>query len=356
MKILFHLGHPAHFHLFKNVIIHFKNHNHIVYIVIKKKDVLEDLVLDQGYEYYNILPEGRKDTKLGILIGQLKQDLALFKFCLRKKPDLLIGSTPAVAHVGRLRKIPSISLSEDDAREVMLFARTTYPFSDVILSPSSCNNDRWNKKTIKYESYHELAYLHPDHFTPDLKIVKKYIDKVDSFSIIRFSKLSAYHDVGVRGITKEIAIELVNKLKLYGDVFITSEKELPTELDQYRININPIDMHHILAFAKCFIGDSQTMAAEAGILGTPFIRVNDFVGKLGYLEELENKYKLGYGITPDNSFRVFEIIDELLNNPETRKNWEIKRNTMLNEKINFSKYLISFIENYKKDKLKSEKT
>lgn len=29
------------------------------------------------------------------------------------------------------------------------------------------------------------------------------------------------------------------------------------------------------------------MAAEATILGTPSIRFNDFVGKLGYLEELE---------------------------------------------------------------------
>ena len=40
MNILFHLGHPAHFHLFKNVIKHVKERGHLSYIVIKKKDIL----------------------------------------------------------------------------------------------------------------------------------------------------------------------------------------------------------------------------------------------------------------------------------------------------------------------------
>ena len=36
-----------------------------------------------------------------------------------------------------------------------------------------------------------------------------------------------------------------------------------------------------VAFASLYIGDSQTMAAEAGVLGVPFVRFNDFVGRLG---------------------------------------------------------------------------
>ena len=50
-------------------------------------------------------------------------------------------------------------------------------------------------------------------------------------------------------------------------------------LVKYIINIDPIDIHHIMAYANFHIGDSQTMAAESGVLGIPFIRVNDFVGK-----------------------------------------------------------------------------
>lgn len=55
-------------------------------------------------------------------------------------------------------------------------------------------------------------------------------------------------------------------------------------------------MHHVMAFASLYIGDSQTMAAEAGVLGVPFVRFNDFVGRIGYLRELEDTYELGYGI------------------------------------------------------------
>lgn len=51
-----------------------------------------------------------------------------------------------------------------------------------------------------------------------------------------------------------------------------------------------------MVFASLYIGDSQTMSAEAGVLGVPFVRFNDFVGRIGYLRELEDVYELGYGI------------------------------------------------------------
>jgi predicted glycosyltransferase len=346
MKLLFHLGHPAHFHLFRNVIKHFINKGDKVFIVIKKKDVLEDLIKEEGLEYQNILPGGRKDHLFGIALGQIKQDVQLLKFCLKNKPDLLLGSTPTVAHIGKLCNIPSINLSEDDARAVMLYAKITYPFSDVILSPSSCYNDKWDKKTIKYDSYHELAYLHPDHFTPDKNIANQYINTNETYYIIRFSKLNAYHDVGIKGLTTEMAIKLISKLEKHGKVLITSEKLLPEELRKYQIKINPKDMHHIMAFASLYIGDSQTMAAEAGVLGTPFIRVNDFVGKLGYLNELENKYQLGYGIKPDEVDRIFNIVDQLLSNKNLDNDYAERRRVMLTDKLNFSTYLIDFIEDY----------
>jgi uncharacterized protein len=99
-----------------------------------------------------------------------------------------------------------------------------------------------------------------------------------------------------------------------------------------------------LAFAHVYIGDSQTMAAECAVLGTPFIRVNDFVGKLGYLNELENKYELGFGIKPREIDTIFPLVEKLLKEPELREKWATKREIMLNEKIDFAEYLSSFIE------------
>ena len=153
MKYLFYLGHPAHYHLFKNTINILKENGHIIYVLIKSKDVLAELLRRDKIEYYNILPKGRKDSKTGIAIGQFKQDFKLLGFCLKNRPDLLLGSTVSIAHVGKMLGISSINFSEDDAKAVYLFARITYPFSTVILTPDTCDNDKWEYKSIRYKGY-----------------------------------------------------------------------------------------------------------------------------------------------------------------------------------------------------------
>ncbi|HMT29717.1 MAG TPA: hypothetical protein PKD91_10590, partial [Bacteroidia bacterium] len=62
MRVLFYLHHPAHFYLFKNVIGNLKKKGHEVLIVATKKDVLEDLLRSEGFDYKNYLPKGRKDN------------------------------------------------------------------------------------------------------------------------------------------------------------------------------------------------------------------------------------------------------------------------------------------------------
>jgi predicted glycosyltransferase len=49
---LFYLGHPAHFHLFKNVILALPADQYTV--VIKSKDVLEKLLMEHGIAYINV--------------------------------------------------------------------------------------------------------------------------------------------------------------------------------------------------------------------------------------------------------------------------------------------------------------
>lgn len=139
---------------------------------------------------------------------------------------------------------------------------------------------------------------------------------------------------------------LTNRLKQFRDIYITSECELEPEFEQYRLNIDPLDIHHVLAFAKIYIGDSQTMAAEAAVLGTPSIRFNDFVGKLGYLEELEHKYGLTHGIKTSEPEKLFQKIDDLLKIYNLKEKWHQRRKKMLAEKIDVTAFLVWFIENY----------
>ena len=66
-------------------------------------------------------------------------------------------------------------------------------------------------------------------------------------------------------------------------VFISSESELPADLEPYRIHIPIEQMHHVQAAAALFVGESATMASESVCLGTPAIYI-DQVGR-GYTDE-----------------------------------------------------------------------
>jgi predicted glycosyltransferase len=347
MKVLFFLGHPAHFHLFRFVLKELEEKSCRLKIVIKSKDVLEELLGNESLEYENIYQEERSNSKLKIVTSLIKRDIKLLKLLRNFKQDLMIGNSSEIARVGRLLHIPSIVVQEDDANVIKNFSRLTYPFANTILSPASCKNGQWATKTVFYQGYHELAYLQPKYFQPDIEKVKRLTNSPDEkYFIIRFAKLTAFHDIGKSGITNELAEQIINKLNLLGKVYITSERELEPEFEKYRMNIDPSDMHHALAFASLYIGDSQTMAAEAAVLGIPSIRFNDFVGKLGYLDELEYKYGLTYGIKTSEPAELIKKIDELLTIPNLKEEWQKRRQKVLSDKIDVTAFMVWFIENY----------
>lgn len=350
MKILVYLGHPAHFHLFKNVIKNLEKRGFDVLILIKKKDVLEELLINEGLKYQNILVEGRKDSKIGIMWGTVKRAYRLLRFVVKYKPRLLVGTSVENSWIGKIMDIPVVNVNEDDAEIVPLYAKLSYPFASEIFSPISCNNGKWERKSIKYAGFQKLAYLHPNQFTPDIRVVKIYIPIDKPYFLLRFAKLNAHHDVGANGISTKVAQNLIDILSKYGNVYITSERELEPQFEKYRLNINPLDIHHIMASAKLYIGDSQSMAVEAAMLGVPSIRFNSFAGKIGVLEELENKYKLTHSISPNHPDELYDFVNNLLSQENLRDTYQSRRKRMLADKIDVTAFFTWFIENYPESK------
>jgi predicted glycosyltransferase len=345
MRILFQLNHPAHYHLLKNPIANLKKKGHQVYILARNKDVLKELLKDEDF---SMLKTAKGKNIWQKLMRMKSSENEIIEYVKLVKPEIVIG-TGTFSYITAKLKIPTIFLGEDDAnlnRPIFLGALMCYPAFSEILSPKVCNNFIWEKKSIKYESYHELAYLHPNHFKPEKSIVEKYFSSTKPYFIIRFAKLNAYHDIGIQGINTEIAQKLIDILKPYADIYITSERELESQFEQYRIKINPLDMHHVMAFGQLYIGDSQTMAAEAGVLGVPFVRFNDFVGRIGYLRELEDVYNLGYGIKTNEVEKLYKTVSDLISMPDRSKVFALRRQKMLSEKIDYAQFLSWFIENY----------
>lgn len=352
MNVLIQLSHPAHFHLFKNVAHNLITDGNKVLFVIKSKDILETLLQNAGLPYVNVNQHAHRGNKFGILWDMLVREMRIIGLCKKHKIDLLAGSTPEVAHVSWLLRKHGLVIGEDDAAVVPMFSKIAGRFVRCLVTPSTCDNGIMEPVSNKYPGYQELAYLHPNHFIPSREVVEAYgIDTSKPYFIMRFAQLNAHHDVGIKGINTEIAQRLIDILKPHGRIYITSERPLEPQFEEYRIKINPLDMHHVMVFASLYIGDSQTMAAEAGVLGVPFVRFNDFVGRIGYLNELENDYELGYGIKASAEGSVDQLcsrVEELVSMPseERRSLFQQRREKMLSDKIDCAKFLTYFIEHY----------
>lgn len=86
MKILIHLGHPAHFHMFKNVMSKLEHNKNTIYVAIKTKDMLEDLMIKSEIPYVNLWRSGRKSNSVNNSLGLIMQNIRLMFYCILKRP------------------------------------------------------------------------------------------------------------------------------------------------------------------------------------------------------------------------------------------------------------------------------
>ena len=140
--------------------------------------------------------------------------------------------------------------------------------------------------------------------------------------------------------------KLIDLLKPYGRVIITSEKEIEPEFEEFRLPVPPEEILSLMAYASMFLGDSQTMTSEAAILGVPSLKCNTFAGKLSVPNELEEKYGLCYSYLPEDFDRFYNHVKRLLEDPITKDKWKEKRERFLSDKIDVTAFFTWFIENY----------
>jgi predicted glycosyltransferase len=348
MKFLFYLAHPAHFHLFKNTMRILKEKGHTVIVTIKTKDVLRKLLEESGLPFINIAEQERKDSRAGIAFSFLQRTLQHWKIVRKEKPDLFISTSAEFAPFARLLGVKSISVFEDDLEIFPVYSKIFVPFLHHQLCPVSCSAGQWNNhpKTVKYNANHELAYLRPAYFKPEREKVNALFNTQKMNIFIRFAKLTAWHDENKTGITNQLANDLIQILEPYGQIHLSSERPLPPELEKYRVNVKASDILDVLYYSDLYLGDSQTMTAEAAVLGTPSIRFNDFVGKLGYLEELEHTYHLTFGIPTNQPEKLLEKTKELIATPDLKEKWKKRKEKLLQDTIDPTKFFVWFFENY----------
>ncbi len=373
---------------------------HQVHFTIRDREFVTGLLQHEGFTFTSFGPN--YPSAAGKLWGLLRFTWLLLRAGLRFKPDILLSHSSMYSAIAAfLLRRPHISFEDTFNFEQI---RLYQPFTKAILT-ATYDHPLKSKKVVRYPGYHELAYLHPSRFTPDPSVLhelplrgapatkqphnapselssaspseawlcEERSDEAAStlqpfnsstlntehqtpnaqrpasnkkFIILRFVSWFASHDIGHTGMTLENKIAAVNAFSAHAKVFISSESPLPSVLEPYRFPLPPHRMHHAIAFASLVFGESATMASEAAMLGIPAIYL-DNTGRL-YTREQEEKYGLVFNYTESEQDQQRAIARglELLTTPGIKEQWQQKRARMLREKIDVTRWLVDFVEEF----------
>jgi len=338
MRILIDIGHPAHVHFFKNFIWKMQEKDHNFLVTARDKEITLQLL--QNYKIPYVVRDKLRLGYLKKIFGILKSDYEILKQARNFKPDIFLSiATPYPSHIARL--LGSLSITFLDTEHALWEQRLS--LSDFLVTPSCFKKDL-GKKQVRYNGYHELAYLHPNYFTPNPSVLNELnLSEDDKFFILRFVSWQASHDIGQKGFTLEDKRKLVKELDKHGRVLITSESKLPKEFEEYRITFSPEKIHDLLYYADMYVGEGGTMASEAAVLGTPSVRVSTVAKHMGIFNELRDNYKLLYFF--DRGNEGIQKAKELLES-DSKKLWKKKRKKLLKDKIDVTSFMEWFVENY----------
>jgi len=347
MNILVDICHPAHVHLFRNFIRIMKDKGHYVYITVKDIPAAKELLKLYNIRYIDY--GSKSDSLIGKSFKQLKYDWDIRNIVNELNIDIGIGTSITISHVSKITKLISFVLDDDDSDVEPLFAKFAHPFADYLVSPDVLKHERLKKNHLLYPGYHELSYLHPNRFIPDISILDKLgLVQGDKYFVLRFNAFKAHHDIGAKGLSNANKNQLISLLNQHGKVIITTEGDVNPEYKKYKFSLSPTEIFSALYFATLFIGDSQTMTNEAAVLGTPALRLNSFVGRISYLKEQEDKYNLAFGYRPNEFNNLLLKVRELLNMENMKDEWGRRRECMLAEKIDVTSFLVNLIDKYPK--------
>lgn len=293
MKYIFELNHPKHYYQFKYVMQILKSRGHEISVLARDKDVLLN-VLQEEHVSYTVFGKHRK-TMLSKVLGTFGLMFKYIAIVKEQRPDVFISK--ASWYGSAMAKIfHKKSVIFPDSEVVKVTNRYVVPMCTKVVTPDSFRLD-YGSKHYRIKGIFEDCYLSPQVFQADEAVIEKYGLK-RPYAVVRFVGWFANHDVGKSGFNQREKEELVQAISKNMNVYISSENDLPDELEPYRLPTPASVIHDVLSFADLYIGDSQTMASEAALLGTPAIRSNSFVGPndMSNFIMLQEKYGLLYNV------------------------------------------------------------
>lgn len=336
MRFLFDILHPAHVHVLRNLRGELMSRGHDVIVTSRNKDVAVDLL--DAYAIPHTVLSAQRSGAIGLGSELARRTTRLVGLARRERIDALVGLMgPSIAPAGRILRRPSFVLY--DTEVATRTNRWVYPLATEVITPRSYSGPVRGTHTT-YAGYHELAYLHPNRFTPDAARLAAFGLGDQPFVVIRLPSLDSSHDTAEVKSSGRAWIEGLDTMRKTHAIVVSSEGPPPTTLADLRLEGPIEDIHHVLAHADLVVGESATMAAEAAVLGTPAV----FIGATsrGYVDDIERRYGLISRFTPDEFPDAMERAGALAA-AEDPERWREARARLLDDHVDVTSWLVDHI-------------
>ena len=338
MKFIFELNHPKHYYQFKYIMSILDNRGHSIMVLARDKDVLLKVLQEEGvpYRVFGVHKES--------ISGKVFSSFSIFRhykqIAKAFSPDVIVSKASLYGTLVA-KMLGCKSFIFPDSEVVKLTNNVVAPMATWIVTPEPFTID-FGEKHLRIKGLFEDCYLSPEVLHIDDSYPQEH-NLQCPYAVLRFVGWTANHDVNNNGFSLDEKIALADSISKYMTVYISSEKVLPPELAKYKLTTPAAQIHDVLANADLYVGDSQTMATEAALLGTPAIRSNSFVGEndMSNFKMLENKCGLLFNI---RDFKNVLATATDLAKDSRKAEWKQKREDYYKSVGNTNRYIADLLE------------
>lgn len=351
-RILIEAHHPAHIHFFKNAVRLWRERGDQVLMLGRDRDVMRSLLTAYDWIPHEIISSTGRSNRFP-LREMLARQAAVARAIVRFRPSVVLSLMGSYTQASRLLGVPNVIFTDSEFQSFN--HRIAHPFATRIFTPR-CFYKPLGPKQVRYDGYHELAFLHPRHFTPRADVLEQLrpnrretngggaaaTARVESGSyvVFRTSAWNTLHDIGESGLGPALD-ELIEAALGTCSVYIVAEGgQIPPRWQGQRLAVAPDRYHDVLAFARLVVTEGASTASEAACLGVPSVYVS--TTRRGYLEDQERRYGLVESHSGGEPARAAVL--RLLASPPKPEVLSAARARLLAEHIDVTAFVVSAVD------------
>lgn len=305
MNILFDLLHPADVNLFKNSIYKLKNEGQSVFLTFRQRGVLEIIARSEFPDFILNRLGIHRNNLAGKVYSIIQREVLAFRFLRKNKINLVVCQGLACGIACKLLGVKILHY-DDDCEYRLTFLLGKW-FSDIDVMPDFIPFS--GKNFFKYKGFKELAYLHPDYFTPYNGVLSEYGLQPYNYVFIREISNVSVNYSNHSGLLPEILNHLIkNRIKILLSI---EDKSLMKDYSENCIILKePVDhLYSLIYYSKYVISSGDTVARESCLLGSPCIYTGGRV-------MLANRIFIDMGlmIKAEREEEVFNSMDKMIEN------------------------------------------